>query len=405
MSPSSPASMVPRSSDANGIAIDSNGRALIAGNDDVTGLPRMTVLRLVPAGWRDSTYGDHGRVHLSPSDQPWQGFDVTARGARAVVAGCARCGGESPGAAAESDFAVARATATGGADTTFSGDGRTTVSFGIDLEEYATAVAVDSQGRVLVAGNAADPTNGGGDVAVARLTAAGALDSAFSGDGRVLTNISTIGTTTSIDRVDDIAIDASDRVVVAGARIVAGESRAVVLRYRANGTLDPTFSDDGIFFIAPSFEQSEATGVAIRPDGRILLGFSHFASGASAQLGVQRLLPDGTPDPAWNDGGDARTYVLGAGDEVPVGIASAPDDRIFVGGWTADDGQFLIAKIRPGGSLETAYSVDGWDDARFEPGPADARAMAIDGSGRPYVAGEAAVVDGSYRMAVARWAP
>jgi uncharacterized delta-60 repeat protein len=83
------------------------------------------------------------------------------------------------------DFAVVRYTAAGLPDTSFSGDGRQAIDFG--GHDYASDLALQPDGSILIAGY----TDVGGttDWALARVTAAGAPDTSFSGDGTVVTDL------------------------------------------------------------------------------------------------------------------------------------------------------------------------------------------------------------------------
>ena len=110
-----------------------------------------------------------------------QAVQVDDRG-RIVVAGVAR------DAEGNSRFMVARFTTEGVPDLNFGGAGFSTIDFPGAIGALAHGMDIDSEGRILVAGQAfAD----GWKFAVARFLADGTLDSAFDGDGRVLTDLPT----------------------------------------------------------------------------------------------------------------------------------------------------------------------------------------------------------------------
>ena len=90
---------------------------------------------------------------------------------RVIVVGTSVQGGTSY------DFAVARLTADGVLDTSFSGDGKHTFDFGNNQNDEAYGVAVDSQDRVLLAGYFQQGATYY-DFAVARLTTGGVLERA-----------------------------------------------------------------------------------------------------------------------------------------------------------------------------------------------------------------------------------
>src|SRR5262245_37166136 len=150
-------------------------------------LPRLCRLedRTAPAaGMLDPTFGVDGRVTTrfpTPSGDFCYAVAVDSQG-RVIVAGSTDKG-------ANYDFAISRYTAAGALDTSFGSAGVLNFAFGAS-EDQAYCVAVDSLDRVLVAG----VTNSGSnfDFAVARLTATGALDTSFDGDGKQIIDFGTI---------------------------------------------------------------------------------------------------------------------------------------------------------------------------------------------------------------------
>ena len=102
------------------------------------------------------------------------------------------------------DFATARFNSDGSLDTTFSGDGKvTTALLGNDV---GMDVAIQSDGRIVQVGTT------GADFGVIRLTNSGALDTTFSGDGKTTTDFAS----GSSDEAEAVAIQGDGKIVVAG---------------------------------------------------------------------------------------------------------------------------------------------------------------------------------------------
>jgi uncharacterized delta-60 repeat protein len=131
---------------------------------------RAAVLKFDASGALDETFGTDG-VAVAEFDYP--GSVALTPDGKIVIAGSATFPGGS-------DLAVARFTAGGAPDTTFSGDGSHTLNLG--QFDNASDVAVDAMGRIVLAGSS------DGDMLVARLNADGTNDDSFSGDGFVLTD-------------------------------------------------------------------------------------------------------------------------------------------------------------------------------------------------------------------------
>ena len=96
-------------------------------------------------------------------------------------------------------------------------------------------MAVDALGRIVVAGRAVNLTNGTFDFALARYNADGTLDNTFSGDGLLTTDFGFNDTATSL------TLQADGKIVVAGFSEAIFDIDFAVARYNADGTLDATF--------------------------------------------------------------------------------------------------------------------------------------------------------------------
>ena len=109
-------------------------------------------------------------------------------------------------------------------------------------------------------------------LAVARYRADGSLDPTFSGDGKL-----TLADFGDYSTANAVAIQADGKIVVAGG--------TALVRFNADGSLDPGFSDDG-----KVSTDLDAQAMAIQADGKIVL-----AGGYGFRLARYRA--DGSPDP------------------------------------------------------------------------------------------------------------
>lgn len=180
-------------------------------------------------------------------------------------------------------FAVIRYMPDGTLDTTFSSDGKVTTGFPPSFS-LGFAVAITSSGQIVAGGQA------GGQVALARYNTDGPLDTAFGGDGKV-----TINFTSGTDYTDDIVIQPADEKIVAAgsANFFSGASTFALARINTDGTLDSSFSGDGKVTtnIVPGADR--AFDVDLQPaDGKIVA--SGCAGGSRNRLyglfGVARYL-------------------------------------------------------------------------------------------------------------------
>jgi uncharacterized delta-60 repeat protein len=325
------------------IAIDSQDRILTVGSAENPADPNhhqvFAVARLRANGTPDLSFSGDGCV-LTPIGGVWDdvasGVTIDPQG-RIVVSGYSykkRVGTNVP----DSLFAVARYLPNGSPDTSFSGDGQLRTEFPNATRSYGGGVAIDSKGRIVVAGSADD------SFAVARYGPAGGLDHSFSGDGMVTT---AMGANRSAGGA--VAIDDSDRIVVAGRLSPSDLSSDLALaRYRPNGALDPSFSGDGKAFTSFGRDQNGASDLAIDPQGRIVVSGWAWDEpyGRHAVFALARFTPAGSLDPVFSSDGRVTTMIGGL--SYGGGVALDPAGRIVVGGSTrrADGGDPRIAVAR-----------------------------------------------------------
>jgi uncharacterized delta-60 repeat protein len=182
-------------------------------------------------------------------------------------------------------------------------------------------VVVQTDGKIVVVGATE------GDFAVARYLADGKLDPAFGGDGRVTTSFGPGG------HVSDVALQANGKVVVAGDAWRGDEAHYDfgLARYLGNGKLDRGFGGDGKVTSGFGTGRSETTaGVAIRADGRIVV-VGDSASKRTDLVAVARYRTDGRLDPTFGKGGKVRTD-FGSSDIHLADLALQADEKIVVSG-------------------------------------------------------------------------
>jgi uncharacterized delta-60 repeat protein len=243
-------------------------------------------------------------------------------------------------------------------------------------------IAIQADGRIVVAGESDGGTYS--EVAVARYLSEGSLDASFDGDGLV---------TTSIGAGDDaglaVAIQTDGKIVVAGRAIVGSTADFALVRYRPNGELDDSFGTFGrVMTDIDAGGWDDASGLAIQPDGRIVV-----AGGSQSDVALARYDTNGALDPTFDGDGKVTTAT-----GIASGIALQADGKVVVTGESLGSAaNFAILRYNTDGSLDVGYGsggrveidFDGWDDY--------AHGIALDGMGRAVIAG-----DGNGRFGVVR---
>lgn len=296
-----------REDNANAVAIDSQGRIVAAGTSCAAGSLMCTtraaagsdasdiaLARYLENGDLDLGFSTDGKVRLSITGENIGALALVIQqpGDKPLMAGFL---GSASGAPpfSTSDFVLVRYDNTGTLDGTFgsASNGIVRTGFQTDRSDTASALALDSQGRIVVAGTAYNDSSSSGtynDFAVARYDSSGILDTANFGGG-----------TGKVTR--DLGIDSNDTAkalaILPGDEIeVAGQSDAfsltflqVLVRFNASGSfVTQTFVD----FVANAGAQANA--LALLPDGSLIVaGYATItnAGGTEPDFALARVNP------------------------------------------------------------------------------------------------------------------
>lgn len=169
-----------------------------------------------------------------------------------------------------------------------------------------------SSGRIVVAGSAtwSDICCQASDFLLLRYSADGKLDRSFGQDGRI---VDRFHADSDDSHAFDIARQPDGRLVVAGSTQPldwntefgdpAGPSRFALDRYRADGSVDRTFSGDGKQTTRFGAGDSEGRGLALQSDGKLVVG----GSAAATSFALARYRPNGVLDASFSGDGKALT--------------------------------------------------------------------------------------------------
>ena len=261
--------------DGNSVTIQSNGKIIVAGSASNGTDSDFVLARYNTDGTPDNGFGVGGKVSTAFGTGNDFGMSVAVQpDARIVVAGNSYNG-------TDRDFATARYNTDGTLDNSFSGDGKVTTAFGTG-NDYGSSVAIQPDGRIVVAGYAYNGTNN--DLALARYNTDGTLDNSFSGDGKVITAFGT-----GDDAGYSVAIQPDGKIVVAGDAYMGSNSDFALARYHTDGSLDNSFGVGGKVTTAFGTANDFGRSVAIQPDGKIVVAGSAY-SGTNSDFAVARYL-------------------------------------------------------------------------------------------------------------------
>jgi uncharacterized delta-60 repeat protein len=310
------------------VAVQPDRRIVVAGQIDqvepYSEHGHFVVARFKPNGRPDRSFSGNGSVRFGPG----AASDVAiTRNGKVVVAGTLG-----------PDAAVVRLRPRGVPDSKFSGDGVAITDFGYAEGEELSALALQPDGRTVVAGTGTrgyDEDYGDAirEAILARYTRDGELDPSFSNDARTLNP--------RLISPSDLALQPDGAIVAAGDAIA---------RFDADGRLDPTFGDGGV---APG---SFAEAVALQRDGSIIAASAVYPDETDpnrwgTDFFLARFTPSGAPDPSFSEDGTVTTDFFGRPDAVKA-LALQGHKKVIAAGY-ADEGQpgsvaggFALARYR-----------------------------------------------------------
>lgn len=260
----------------------------------------------------------------------------------------------------------------GDLDTTFGVSGGVVVSdlFAGQIDEVGNDVAVQADEKIVVVGSRYAAANNY-DYLVIRYNSDGTLDTTFSGDGVFL--LSNSGS----DELNAVAIQTDGKIVAVGQSNSLSE--AYVIRLNTNGTLDTTFSGDGIFEVPGA---GIALSVALQSDARIVIG----SRGLSGESIILRLTTTGALDTTFDTDGIVS---LSPNQYEPYGLAIQTNGRIVVAGASSifAGGDITTVRLLTTGALDTTFDTDGIAVTAVYTGDSEARSLVIQSDGKIVVGG------------------
>ena len=344
----------------NAVAIQSDGKIVAAGN----GLERYN-----PDGSLDASFGSGGRAVIPGSE-----IRVGCGGSI-----CHLLPGRATAVAVQADgkiivagsgvldndgdtyigwlFAIERYNANGSLDSSF-GTGGQVVSFDYVVEGGPRAVAIQSDGKIVAAGYKRDFSSW--DFSTVRYNSNGTLDSTFGTGGLVITSFGGI-----VDEANDVAIQSDGKIVVAGCnRIGSFQTPPYIInfalaRYNTDGSPDISFGTGGKVVTPFGDNSFGAKQIVIQPDGKFVAAGSG-GDFPNSGFALTRYNTDGLLDPSFGTNGKVLTlFAPGYGGAGTVALQS--DGKIVASGYgyQGTNSNLSLARYTADGSLDSSFGLGG----------------------------------------------
>ncbi|MEE4165177.1 MAG: delta-60 repeat domain-containing protein, partial [Desulfocapsaceae bacterium] len=327
---------------ATSIAVQDDGRIIVAGSSDNGLGSKMAVVRYLPDGSIDhefsfsmggslgTVYGDDAvqAVVLRDDGQILLGGTLTVDGVR--------------------QGAVVSLLSYGQLDVNFGVGGIASINVG-DLDSEIYDVIVDAAGRIVVTGFVADGMTE--NPFIARFNGNGEPDSGFQEAGTLIDTLVE-------GRGTGLAESADGSVIVGGYSIRDGEWKGLYLgRYLENGDPDDQFGDGGRSVWFDDVEQIAVHDIALSADEKIILAGDVETADGRQRIMLARYGKEGQPDPGFGENG-ILVYDSGMDSSVNSLVVNADSTIIAAGYQTSATGKdMLIIRYLPGAEAEEAVDT------------------------------------------------
>jgi uncharacterized delta-60 repeat protein len=333
------------------IAIQPDGKVVLAGYVRTCVGPTCTIdfltVRYNADGTLDTGFGTGGAVVTDYSGQ-----DETAHAVAVQADGKIVVAGGSLTGSPITGFKIVRYLSNGTLDSSFGTGGKVYESFE-DVGGTPSSVFIQSDGKIVASG-----TDGSSMLFVARFNSNGGLDTGFGTGGRIATSAFNIF-------ISRMAPQSDGKIVIAGCSPGGGTLKLV--RYNANGTPDTDFGVGGV--VTSTFSAAFAPTVGIQADGKILVSGSYF----NADLRIpplRRFNSDGGVDGGFTPNhGEIAGGACVSCTQKPSKILPLADGRFYLAGYNAQDNSsrktLAVTRYLSSGSIDSTYGFRGVSYFRF----------------------------------------
>jgi uncharacterized delta-60 repeat protein len=371
-------------------AIQPDGRILAAGVSNANGTHDFAVARYTANRDLDPTFGEGGIALIDFNKSfDWAYAMALQPDGKIVIAGVSDGSGSK-------DFALARLGPNGTLDTNFGRGGRATGQMRSLSADIIRSMAIQPDGRIVVAGVTYDDvvTAGPhGDFMVARYLPDGRPDLSFGLGGIITTDFAS----ESYDDPYALVLQRDGKIVLggytntgSGPGVLFGADQLALARYTPQGLLDNTFGSGGkVVFDGGSLDE-RILALAPAPDGG-LFAAGYVSGEKRSDLLLAQLLPDGRLASGFgNTGTGMSIHNLETNSERIASLVLQPDGRIVAGGQTAvgHHADFAVFRYLPDGSFDETFGRGGVATFDFQGREDRVHAVALQSDGKILAVGQ-----------------
>jgi len=379
------------------IGMQADQKVIMGGFSVNPSFPVFALLRLNTDGSLDNSFGLNGIVFNNNIGEHYGKEVLVQPDGKIILVGEVYNSMQSP----PQDISISRYDQDGSVDVSFGSNGIIRHDLAITYEEVNTA-ALQADGKIVLGGFVQGDLSG---AFIARFNPNGSIDNTFNNDGYMLVEEDIYSS------IKDIVILPDGRILAVGKSDESGQwgdpdgSDIMLLRFNPDGSLDPSFDNDGKVITSITGSYIEASGVDLQTDGKIVISGNHFISSSVAEFIIARYNINGSIDNSFGVNG-MQIISFNGGYETSNSIVIQPGGDILVGGgidYGLPTQRFALACFTPSGDLDLQFDNDGKVETNFSGQSNDAiQRLLLQPDGK-VVAGGYAKAGGVTSFALARY--
>lgn len=242
------------------LALQSDGKIIIIGNYFNGVSAKVLVLRTSVNGILDASFGNNGYTLLQLDSTVYnddEGSSCVIQPDDKILISVITRSTSSSGRI----FGLCRLHADGNIDSSFGNNGVIKTDIPNQANDYPLTLALQNDGKIIQAGSCKNSKM----MALCRYNQDGSLDASFANQG-----IDTLNISAGNDVIQDILVQSDGRIIAAGYQ----SSSACLLRLTANGLLDTTFNQTGITLYGTASGESFTEVLLMNPNKIIAAGYA-----------------------------------------------------------------------------------------------------------------------------------
>jgi len=328
---------------ATDVAIQEDGKIVVSGLSHLGNIFEdysMATVRYNSDGTLDESFGSSGIV-LSPinseDDYSYAVSQVIQPDGKILVTG-------STINLIYDVFLTIRYNSNGTLDSSFGSNGKVETSLGESFNSNPNAIAIQSDGKILIGGVAVGPTSypTWADFGLIRLEPDGSLDTNFGNNGIVITPLVS---GFNVEYIEDLAIQNDGKIIAIGNTDEFEQQRIGVVRYNIDGSLDDNFGTSGVVLTQINSSNTQGQTVALTDNENIIVGgYTGDDENEIIDIALVQYSPIGNLD---NDFGDEGIVITDINTiDVIADLNIQADGKILASGFTGDSDQFDFLALR-----------------------------------------------------------